>query len=166
MGGGAEEEAQGVLVSGRGGGRCEGHRGERQWGSEEHKVCVVERRGMPMLTRCDVVHGTGESSWRPLRRNDVDNLEREIIAFIEREGLPVDCVPSKGQLIAAGRRDIAKAIERFGGVKEVADMVRGARLRGLLCGVALIQEAERFFEGGKPSRSVDGVHTGEATRAS
>jgi len=56
--------------------------------------------------------------------NDLGNLERELAAFIAEQALPAGVVPSKAQMLDAGRRDLAKAIERLGGANEVADMFR------------------------------------------
>ena len=67
----------------------------------------------------------------------LDNCSREISAFVADAGLPPGVLPSRAQLIAAGRSDLAKLPERWGGASALASALgytpwgaRRARMRG------------------------------------
>jgi hypothetical protein len=53
--------------------------------------------------------------------DDIENLQVEIDTFIEEAGLPPRQMPAKTEFVRAGRYDLARAIERWGGVQDVAD---------------------------------------------
>ncbi|KAL4859881.1 hypothetical protein ACK3TF_000138 [Chlorella vulgaris] len=51
----------------------------------------------------------------------VDNVRAELDEFIEEHGLPAGIMPAKNDFVRAGRYDIARAVERWGGLYELAD---------------------------------------------
>ena len=50
----------------------------------------------------------------------LDNLKRELDSFLISSDLPPDIMPTKATIVERGRFDLVKAIEKFGGVSEVA----------------------------------------------
>jgi hypothetical protein len=53
--------------------------------------------------------------------NSIDNFRNEIDDFIISSGLPPQMMPPKNDIVRAGRFDLARAIEKWGGVYNVAD---------------------------------------------
>ena len=60
--------------------------------------------------------------------DDPANVRSELDEFIEEQGLPPGVMPAKNDFVRAGRYDIARAVERWGGLYEVR------RERGLVAG--------------------------------
>ena len=60
------------------------------------------------------------SKKKPPRYWDNLTLERELLAFIEKHGIPGE-MPTNPQLIKAGRGDLARTIQRWGGFPTVAE---------------------------------------------
>eukprot|EP00884_Botryococcus_braunii_P019685 jgi/Botrbrau1/63/Bobra.0022s0056.1 len=56
--------------------------------------------------------------------DEIENLRDEIDAFIAEAGLPPGRMPAKTDFVRAGRYDMARAIERWGGIQEVADALQ------------------------------------------
>lgn len=73
---------------------------------------------------------TAELGWKPVRVrrpngywDDVGNVRRELHDFIAAAGLPPGVMPTKAEMMREGRRDLSKASERWGGVKQLAAAV-------------------------------------------
>lgn len=74
--------------------------------------------------------------------DDILNLKVEIDAFIAESGLPPGRMPAKTDFVRAGRYDMARAVERWGGIQEVADalnypLVRSSAL--VLCFACIVR---------------------------
>lgn len=51
--------------------------------------------------------------------DSLDNVRAELDEFIEEQGAPQGVMPPKADFVRAGRYDIARAVERWGGLYEV-----------------------------------------------
>lgn len=93
------------------------------------------------------------------------NVQAEMDEFIEDHGLPERVLPSKNTFIKAGRYDLAKAVERWGGVFELASALKyevpQGRVRGVLSRSLTTKIKRDSLHAAKASKASDQISLSE-----